>query len=158
MPPPPRPERRRQTTSRFGSALRRAFRCRSLADLARRCDRVATFLAPQPDEDRHRVAAQRRGGRDVGRGDEFPTALHDAAHQVPPATDAREAVEALCEGGGASSPRNRSAATRERSDQRPIQRKRIPNALMRRGQWKAFETVSGVDCAWCNEFHHFTEK
>ena len=29
---------------------------------------------------------------------------------------------------------------------------------MRSGQWNALETVCGVDCCWCSEFHHYTEK
>ena len=29
---------------------------------------------------------------------------------------------------------------------------------MRSGQWNARDTVSGVDCIWCSEFHHRTEK
>ena len=29
---------------------------------------------------------------------------------------------------------------------------------MRSGQWKARDTVSGVDCSWCSEFHQRTEK
>jgi hypothetical protein len=40
----------------------------------------------------------------------------------------------------------------------PIQRKSTPKALMRRGQWKARETVDGLDCSWWSEFHHRTEK
>ena len=29
---------------------------------------------------------------------------------------------------------------------------------MRSGQWNAEDTVCGVDCIWCSEFHQRTEK
>src|SRR6266478_3491635 len=102
---------------------------------------AACLLAPEAQEHRDRVAAEDRGRHRVGRHHEFPPSLDHAAQTVPPVTCAR-----------------RSAATRVRSPTRPIQRKRIPKALMRSGQWKALETVCGVDCAWCREFHHLTEK
>ena len=37
-------------------------------------------------------------------------------------------------------------------------RNRMPNALMRSGQWNAVDTVAGDDWSWCSEFHQRTEK
>ena len=71
----------------------------------------------------------------------------------PPVTDGFASGK-----GGPSSLRSRSAATLERRPTRPVHKKRMPKALIRSGQWNALDTVCGVDCAWCREFHHLTEK
>jgi hypothetical protein len=36
-------------------------------------------------------------------------------------------------------------------------RKSTPKELIRRGQWKAEDTVSGLDWIWWREFHQRTE-
>src|SRR5687768_11688478 len=78
-------------------------------------------------------------------------------HEFPPALDDAHAVHAAS-GGGWSCRSRRSSATRDRSAMSPHMRSRIAMALTRSGQWNARLTVSGVDCCWCSEFHHFTEK
>src|SRR6266571_5202215 len=37
-------------------------------------------------------------------------------------------------------------------------RKRMPKAFARSGSQNCFETVPGLDCCWCSEFHQRTEK
>src|SRR5438874_4014568 len=149
-------ERRKQTTWSSpwsGEDRAESWRLRSSGCLVV----AACLLAPEAEEHRGRVRAEDRGRHRVGRHHEFPASLDHAAHTAPPVTCVRP-VGGFSGSGGAISPRRRCAATCARSPTRPIQRKRIRKALMRSGQWKALETVCGVDCAWCSEFHHLTEK
>src|SRR5262249_51495091 len=118
----------------------------------------AGLLAVVAKEDGGRITPQDHAAHRVSRDHELPAALDDSAHGEPPEAGASRIASVALGSGGPSSLRRRSAATRLLSATSPIQRKRMPKALMRSGQWNALETVAGLDCAWWSEFHHFTEK
>src|SRR5882724_1230814 len=148
----------RTTSSSPASVWGEAFRDCSWRPGPPRFNRGAVPFVPPAEEDGRCVAAEHGGGDQISRGHEAPAAFDDAAHRPPPTVRASDMARGRSGNGGALSLRKRSAAIRARSARSPVHRNRIPNALMRRGQWNALETVSGVDCAWWSEFHHFTEK
>src|SRR6185436_5791368 len=114
-------------------------------------DSVMALRLPQPREQHDAVDQESERGDRV-RGDHVPPPSDDDsfAHASSPASPAM--------GGAAISCSSRRAATIVRSTTKPKLRQRTPNALRRSGRWNCDETVCGVDCCWCSEFLHLTEK